>query len=377
MRSIVAAALFVVCAAPAGAQVFNLVNLDRLNRRLAGRVGRLHPQPRRRPPDLLADPGHARATSTSTCRRATTPRTAVPADPLLATWPTSTSTRLLGSDRIVELDRMIDSRRRSRRWSSRCPDGTYSGENRFRLAPLAVRQRLRRPVRGPYPAGSAAVPARSYSIRPEREAHALLGASAGGFGAMSLAIKPPRPLRRGGHARRAAQPALLQPATATTARTSTRRPTAGATATTRTRSSASSTSACSRLRAREVHRPGLRLRRRRRPPDRRDNPADLLFTTDLRPGELAIYVNYPGRDNWNFDAQAESFAWLAAAEGSPSTSSATPRPATTSATSAANHAPSRWLGRHLLPAHRPRPLLPDSRTNAHTEPARVSTFGGA
>ena len=28
-----------------------------------------------------------------------------------------------------------------------------------------------------------------------------------------------------------------------------------------------------------------------------DNPADLLFTTDLRPGELAIYVNYPGRDN--------------------------------------------------------------------------------
>ena len=47
----------------------------------------------------------------------------------------------------------------------------------------------------------------------------------------------------------------------------------------------------------------------------RDNPADLLSSTDLRPGELAIYVNYPGRDNYNFDAQDESFAWLAARRG--------------------------------------------------------------
>jgi enterochelin esterase-like enzyme len=28
-----------------------------------------------------------------------------------------------------------------------------------------------------------------YSIRPEREAHALVGTSAGGYGAMSLAIR--------------------------------------------------------------------------------------------------------------------------------------------------------------------------------------------
>ena len=38
-------------------------------------------------------------------------------------------------------------------------------------------------------------------------------------------------------------------------------------------------------------------------------------TTDLRPGELAIYINYPGRDNYNFDAQDQSFAWLAARRG--------------------------------------------------------------
>jgi len=46
-----------------------------------------------------------------------------------------------------------------------------------------------------------------------------------------------------------------------------------------------------------------------------DNPADLLASTDLRPGELAIYVNYPALDHFNFDAQAESFAWLAARRG--------------------------------------------------------------
>ncbi len=47
----------------------------------------------------------------------------------------------------------------------------------------------------------------------------------------------------------------------------------------------------------------------------RDNPADLLEATDLRPGELAMYVNYSALDNYNFDAQAESFAWLAARRG--------------------------------------------------------------
>ena len=47
----------------------------------------------------------------------------------------------------------------------------------------------------------------------------------------------------------------------------------------------------------------------------RDNPANLLSSTGLQAGELAIYVNYPGRDNYNFDAQDKSFAWLAALRG--------------------------------------------------------------
>ena len=46
-----------------------------------------------------------------------------------------------------------------------------------------------------------------------------------------------------------------------------------------------------------------------------DNPADLLSSTGLQPGDLAMYVNYPGRDNYNFDAQDKSFAWLAALRG--------------------------------------------------------------
>jgi Putative esterase len=47
----------------------------------------------------------------------------------------------------------------------------------------------------------------------------------------------------------------------------------------------------------------------------RVNPADVLCSSGLQPDELAIYIHYPGRDNFNFDAQSESFAWLAARRG--------------------------------------------------------------
>src|SRR5262249_8778218 len=70
-----------------------------------------------------------------------------------------------------------------------CPDGTYSGQNRLRSAPSlylngcggAVEDHVMREV----------IPflTRTYSVRPERGAHALFGVSAGGMGAMSLAIR--------------------------------------------------------------------------------------------------------------------------------------------------------------------------------------------
>ena len=42
-----------------------------------------------------------------------------------------------------------------------------------------------------------------------------------------------------------------------------------------------------------------------------ENPADLLATTNLQPGELKIHLHAAGWDNFNFDAQSESFVWLA------------------------------------------------------------------
>ena len=46
-----------------------------------------------------------------------------------------------------------------------------------------------------------------------------------------------------------------------------------------------------------------------------NNPSDLMFSRDLKPGELQIFIRYAGRDNFNFDAQIESFIWLATQRG--------------------------------------------------------------
>jgi S-formylglutathione hydrolase FrmB len=154
----------------------------------------------------------------------------------------------------------------------------------------------------------------NYSIRLERQAHALLGMSAGGFGAMGLALK--------------------------------HRDVFGVVATLggplnmlyfNTEERYSDDFNPSTYRERTEYEPNeiiaryyLGLLRRRvktflKPiygtgPEvltkiTRDNPADLLISTNLQPGELALYVGYPGRDNYNFDAQDQSFAWLAARRG--------------------------------------------------------------
>jgi S-formylglutathione hydrolase FrmB len=80
------------------------------------------------------------------------------------------------------------------------------------------------------------------------------------------------------------------------------------------------------------------------------NPAELLFTTGLRPDELAIYVNYPGRDNFNFDAQDESFAWLASLQGVSMTLERVPCGRHNYSYFRHNHLPAfRFVGCHLLP----------------------------
>jgi S-formylglutathione hydrolase FrmB len=45
------------------------------------------------------------------------------------------------------------------------------------------------------------------------------------------------------------------------------------------------------------------------------NPTDLLFTRDIQPGEFNLFIDYPKRDNFNFDAHSESFIHFARMKG--------------------------------------------------------------
>jgi hypothetical protein len=47
----------------------------------------------------------------------------------------------------------------------------------------------------------------------------------------------------------------------------------------------------------------------------KDNPIELLDACNLRPGELEMYVAYGGRDQFNIDAQVESFLYRARERG--------------------------------------------------------------
>jgi S-formylglutathione hydrolase FrmB len=229
------------------------------------------------------------------------------------------------------------------------PDGMISGENRIRephsLFVNGVHGRFEDHIL------YEVIPfvTCNFSVRPEREAHALLGTSGGGFGAMSIALRH-RDLF--GAVATLAAPlnvrywncqmdyqADFDPAT---------------------------------FRWRETYDPdqviarfyfGLRRTRARTyiepvfgsGPDViarviEVNPADQIFRTDLRPCELAIYVNYPGRDNYNFDAQDESFAWVASLRGVSLTLESDPCARHSLSYFRANHLRAyRWLACHLLP----------------------------
>jgi S-formylglutathione hydrolase FrmB len=193
----------------------------------------------------------------------------------------------------------------------------------------------------------------NYAIRPEREARALLGTSAGGYGAMSLAIRYrdrisavatlAAPLNHrysnvGGDYFEDFDPARFRWNTRYDPevvigvfynglrRTRARRyisPVFG-----------ESDDAVARIMS--------------------TNPADMLISSGLRQGELAIYVQYGGRDEWNFDAQDESFAWLAAQRGIEVTLVKDPE-AQHNARFFRDALPSAflWLGQRLLPPSGP------------------------
>jgi pimeloyl-ACP methyl ester carboxylesterase len=229
------------------------------------------------------------------------------------------------------------------------PDGTYEGTNRIigthslwvnglggRFEDHVVREVV------PYLR-------QTYSIRPERGAHALLGISAGGYGAMGMALKHRDvfgvvatlggPLNMLYYNCQGRYGDDFDPATY------------------RERTEYDANEVIARFYF------GL-LRRKVRTfltpvygtgPEvlvklRQDNPADLLTSTDLRPGELAMYVAYGGRDNYNFDAHDQSFAWLAGLRGVELELVRDPKGRHNLPYFEAAEPPAfEWLGRQLLP----------------------------
>jgi S-formylglutathione hydrolase FrmB len=310
-RHIAALVLLATGVVPARAQVFDLVNLDHLNSKLQGRVidfTQNHGADRRlcspilgRPRDLYVylPPGYD-------------PAVAYPLILFLHGADVDEHDFLDPGD-LKALDGMI-SQGEIPPVIIAAPDGTLEGKNRITSTHSLWVNGLGGRFEDHIVNEIVPFLMHTYSIRPEREAHALLGVSAGGFGAMAIALKHrdlfgavatiggPLNMRYDNCNGRYGED--FDPAT---------------------------------YRERTEYDPDMIIARyyfgllRRRVkkyleplygpgPDMiakiaRDNPADLLASTGLQPGELAMYVHYPGRDNYNFDAQDKSFAWLAAQRG--------------------------------------------------------------
>jgi S-formylglutathione hydrolase FrmB len=230
-----------------------------------------------------------------------------------------------------------------------CPDGMYGGTNGFRARhSLYINGRGGRfedhILQEVLPFLFA-----NYSIRPEREAHALLAASAGGYGAMSLAVDHRDFF---GAIATLAAPLNLRYSNCDGIYFENFNP---ATYRWKTRYAPHEVIGISRFGLLRFH-----AQRFMTPVFgegeaavawiTRTNPADKLSSANLQPGQLDIYVNYPGRDNFNFDAQDESFQWLAASRGVDVTLVRDPEATHSLRYLRANLRPAFiWLGQHLLP----------------------------
>jgi Putative esterase len=146
-----------------------------------------------------------------------------------------------------------------------------------------------------------------YSIRPERQAHVLAGASMGAFGAYNLGIKhkdhfgviagvlPPINLRYADFDPNCFGWVTEYQPNAVVARFG----------------------PCGlvKIRERQLIAPVFG-----EGPDviakvAAENPAEMLAAYKVKPGELEMFAGYAARDEFNFDAHAESFTFLAQAQG--------------------------------------------------------------
>ncbi len=331
---------------PAEAQLFNWINLDRLNCRLGGCVV-----------DYTANHGRDRRICSSILGMKRDlyvylppnydPKLAYPMVLYLHTAQIDEHT-LIGPGIIETVDAMIANGDFPPAVIV-CPDGTYEGSNRIKdrhsLYVNGIGGRFEDHL------VQEVVPFvnRTYSIRPEREAHVILGTSAGGYGGMGLALKH-RDLF-------GAIATLGGPLNMRYDNTEGRYLDDFDPATYRWKTcydpneiAATYYHGLAHSRAKKYVEPvygkGPQIINKLAS----DNPADLLFTTNLQPGELAIYVNYPGNDNWNFDAQDQSFAWLAAQKGVEVTLVRVPGAQHSLRYFKSQQRPAyEWLGQHVLP----------------------------
>jgi S-formylglutathione hydrolase FrmB len=368
MRRVVAALLLLSStASPARGQVFDWVNLDRVNGKLGGRVI-----------DFTHNHGADRRICSPILGMLRDLYVYLPPnyDPSIA-YPLVIYLHgahidehaFLDPGVLKKLDRMI-SQGEVPAAIIAAPDGTYEGKNRITCTHSLWVNGLGGRFEDHVVDEILPFLMRTYSIRPEREGHALLGISAGGFGAMTIALKHrdvfgavatvggPLNVRYDNKQGRYADD--FDPAT---------------------------------YRERTVYDPDMIIahyylgivRRRAKTffegvygtgPEVsakvfRDNPADLLALTDLRPGELAMYVNHPDRDNYNFDAQDRSFAWLAARRGLKVDLTETPGAQHDLGYIQRAEPPACfWLGRHILPPAR-RQIL--AKVAAGPEPEATRT----
>jgi S-formylglutathione hydrolase FrmB len=337
---------------PAQGQVMALASVDRLNRQLAGCVvdyTHNHGHDRRlfspilgRPRDLYVylPPGYSRST----------------AYPLILYLHMASVDEhvFVGSSFLVQLDEMI------RRGEFppvivACPDGVINGENRLQAAHSFYVNGCGGRFQDHLVQEVVPFLMQSYSIRPERQAHAVFGLSAGGFGAIGMGLKYRSFF---GAVVTMAGPANMRYCTCSGDCLAEFDP-----VTYRWSEGFNPNQVVGRFYfglkpvfakkyARPIFGSGPAVAGRLR----RENPADLLFTTDLQPGQLDIYMNVPGRDNYNFDDQARSFAWLAAQKGVQVTVEADPKGRHNLPYFRNNHVSAyRWLSQHLLP---PAPLVP-------------------